>query len=126
LERSPLVVELAGAPSSGPAIARSDSPRAPPVCCWRAAGPASGGRGPRAPATDALVERLRSFSSEVKWCRPRPARLPNIWPTSCRQPGGDASATAIPSHAADDALPDKRHLTFFVTLRSARLVIRAV
>ena len=33
---------------------------------------------------------------------------------------------AIPSHAADDALPDKRHLTFFVTLRSARLVIRAV
>ena len=78
LERSPLVVELAGAPSSGPAIARSDSPRAPPVCCWRAAGPASGGRGPRAPATDALVERLRSFSSEVKWCRPRPARLPNI------------------------------------------------
>ena len=37
-----------GSPSSGRAIARSDSPRAPTVCCWRAAGPAWGGRGPRA------------------------------------------------------------------------------
>ena len=56
-----------GSPSSDRAIARSDSPRAPPVCCWRAAGPAWGGRGPRASAGLARAREcaLRIGSAEL-------------------------------------------------------------
>ena len=79
-----------------------------------------------APAIDALVERLRSLSSEVKSVGFEAATLTQYLTYGLQAAGRRRFRDGGTVASGGRRLPEKRHLTFLVPPRSARLVIRAV